>query len=471
MFRLPIPIAATWLVAAAAAQQTAPDPMLAQVAAAYVAKVTASAMFVSGRTLDSVLAEELAPDRPLEALIRPLLSFDVDHDARAVTVKLGKVKATAVATKNLGCTLVRDDTTAATLRERAAPSEPFAAPRNDALWPRGERMATDPIDGVDRPALDRALDAAMREPSNGKRVHTRAVVVVRDGTLVAERYAEGYHADMPLPGWSMTKSLVCALVGIRVRQGKLALDAPLPVPEWRTTPNDARAAIRMTHLLAMTAGQRWSEDYDDPKSDALRMLFASSDHANVFAAAPPDTAPGHTFCYASGSTNLICRVLRTTFASDAEYFAFPRTALFAPLGMRSAVLETDPSGTFVGSSYGFATARDWARLGLLFAQDGVFDGERLLPAGFVARSRAPEPTSHGRFGAHLWLDVDPDGDGPEPREWPDLPEDLFYMSGHEGQYCVILPSQRLVVVRLGCTKNGGFSLHALLRDVLAACTK
>jgi len=470
MHRTSIALVATCLVPAAGiAQQTGPDPALAEVAAAYAAKVAASAIFVSGRSLDSVRAEELAPDRPLAALVGPLLTFDVDRDARSVTVRLGKATATAVATKNLGCTLVRGDVTAAVLRDRAAPIETTNDTADDE-WPRGERVTKRPVAGVDHDAIERALDAAFAEPKVGKRVRTRAVVVVRDGVVIAECYADGYHAAQPLPGWSMTKSLVAALVGIRVQQGRLALDAVLPIPEWRAA-DDERAAIRLPHLLTMTSGLRWSEDYADPKSDALRMLFASSDHAATFAGQTRAEAPGRTFRYASGSTNLICRVLRSTFPTDAEHLAFPRTALFAPLGMRSAVVETDPSGTFVGSSYGFASARDWARLGLLFAQDGVFAGQRLLPEGWVARCRTPEPASRGRYGAHLWLDADPDGDGDATREWPDLPADLFYMSGHEGQYCVILPTQRLVIVRLGCTKSGGFSLHALLRSVLDACAK
>jgi CubicO group peptidase (beta-lactamase class C family) len=252
-----------------------------------------------------------------------------------------------------------------------------------------------------------------------------------------------------------------------VRQGKLDLDAPLKVPEWPAA--DPRRALRLRHLLLMTSGVSWNESYDDPASNCLEMLFRSADHAAVFAKQPGAHAPGAVFCYASGSTNLICRELRTTFGSDADYWAFPRNALFRPLGMRSAVIETDPSGTFVGSSYGFATARDWARLGMLYAQDGVFAGERILPEGWVAASATPTPASDGEFGRHLWLNADPDGDGPLQRAWPDLPGNLLHMDGHEGQYVCVFPTEQIVVVRLGCTKAGGFGLHALLRAVLAAC--
>ncbi|HEX5053840.1 MAG TPA: serine hydrolase [Planctomycetota bacterium] len=449
--------------------QTAPSPELAEVAAAYAAKVAASALFVSGRTLESVRAEELAPTRPIEVIVAPLLRFDVDAAGRTVTCRVGQAKATAVATTNLGCTLVRPDVAAHVLRERTAPAPAVALPDPAAVdWPLGDRLPADPPAGVDHAALAAAVDAAFAEMGAGPRVGTRAIVVVHKGRLVLERYAKGYDASMPLPGWSMTKTIVNALVGIRVAQGKLDLDAALRVPEWQQTGD--RLPLHLADLLTMSAGLPWNEDEADADSDLLRMLFRSSDHAGVYASRPAATARGREYHYASGSTNLVCRVLRGTFASDRDYWAFPRTALFGPLAMRSALVETDPSGTFVGSSYGFATARDWARLGMLYAHDGVFAGQRVLPEGWVARSSRPAPASGGRFGSHIWLNADPDGDGPRARMWPDLPADLLHMDGFEGQYCVVFPGADLVVVRLGCTKNGGFGLHGLLRDVLRACS-
>ena len=444
----------------------APSPELAEIAAAYAAKVVASAVFVSGRTLDSVLAEELAPTRPLEALIRPLLRFDIDREQGTVTCRLGAARATATITQNLGCTLVRPDAPRERLRARGAPD--LADLRVDPStvdWPLGDRLPTTPTAGVEGAALQRAVAAAFDEPPAGPRRHTRAVVVLHRGRLVAEQYAPGVTSAMPLPGWSMTKTLTHALLGVRVQQGQLDPAAALPVAAW---PDDARRSIRLVDLLTMTAGLRWHEDYADPVSDALRMLFRSSDHAAVYAGQPADAPSGQTFRYASGASNLLCAVLRATCRDDLEYWALPRQHLFLPLGMHSAVLETDPAGTFVGSSYGFASARDWARLGLLYANDGVVGDRRLLPPGWVAAATTPHAASGGRYGHHLWLDQDPDGDGPKAREWPDLPADLFSMSGHEGQYCVVMPRAQLVVVRLGCTKNGGFDLHGLLRGVLAA---
>ncbi len=446
----------------------APGPAMLPIAAAYAAKVAASAIFVSGRTLESVLAEELAPTRPLEAAIRPLLKFEVDTERRLVTCRIGKATATAVATGNLGCTLVRQDAPLALLQQRAAP--PIAGQRPDPTttdWPLGDRLPTSPPTGIDLVALQAAIDAAFVEPQGKPAIATRAIVVLHQGRLVAERYAQGYQAAMPLPGWSMSKTLTHALLGRRIQQGKLDPKAALPVPEWRAE-TDARRAIGMADLLAMCGGLRWNEAYDQPESDALRMLFGSSDHAATYAGQAVATAPGTEFLYSSGATNLLCRVLRTTFPEDREYWAFPRTSLFEPLGMHTAVLETDPAGTFVGSSYGFASARDWARFGQLYCDDGVVAGERLLPSGWIDAARIPHGKGNGSHGSHLWLNADPDGDGPLQREWPDLPADLLSMDGHEGQYCVVFPRERMVIVRLGCTKNGGFGLHALLRDVLRA---
>src|SRR5262245_4563333 len=451
-----------------------PDPptpalpqVLREVVAGYAAKVAASAIFVSHRTLDSVLQEELAPDAPLQALSRPFLSFDVDRDERTVRAHLLGVGATAAFVDGLGCTLV-NDTDVAALRARALPPLPAAA--DPRPWPLGDDVpAPQPQDGVDQKALDDAVGYAFAEREGRPLVHTRAVVVVRRGQLLAEHYAEGYDAGTVLPGWSMSKTWVSALVGMRVLDKAIDPGAELPVPEWRKDANDPRRALRLDDLLRMQSGLRWKEDYEAQDSDALRMLFLGHDYGSVAASQPFAVPPRTEFCYSSGTTNLVCRILRTTFADDRAWLAFPRDRLFAPLGMKSALLEPDPSGTFVGSSFGFATARDWAKFGLFYLQDGVWDGKRLLPQGWVASARTPTPTARrGDFGAHLWLNA---GTAAQPDEAPfdRLPRDLFYLSGHEGQYVVCFPRQQLVVVRLGCAKRGGFDLHGFLDRVLKAC--
>lgn len=457
---LPLSLPA-WLLSCALAQAPGPPSReLAEIAAAHAAKVAASAIFVSGRTIESVLDDEFAPARPLEALLRPLLRFDVDAAAGIVTCRVGHAQASAVYTTRLGCTLAVGGTTIAALRARTGlePTgpEPEAAGTD---WPLGDRLRLSTCDAFDADALAAALDQAFAEPASGRH-RTRAVVVVHRGELVAERYAADVPAAMPLPGWSMTKTLTHALLGVAVQQGRLDPDAPLDVPEWPA--DDPRRAIRLEHLLTMTAGLSWREDYADPTSPGARMLFGSQDHASAYASMPQAAPPGTEFCYSSGATNLLCRVLRSTFADDAAYRAFPRQALFRPLGMRTAVLELDPSGTFVGSSYGFASARDWARLGMLYAGRGEFAGQRILPAAWVEAALQPSQASDGRHGRHVWTNHG------SPPAWPQLPPDAFRFAGYEGQYCFVLPGQQLVVVRLGCTKGATFPMADLVAAVLRA---
>lgn len=462
-------VAAFSLALASPMQAQAPSAELAQAAAAYAAKVTASALFVSGRSLDSVMEQEFAPVRPLDAMIRALLQVDVDYDARAVSCRLGVGRATAVFHEGLGCSLVQGEVDP----ERRRYARPLAAfdlraTRTGAPWPRGDGAAS-PAPHVDAAALAAALDAAFEEPNPKQPVFTRAVVVVHRGQLVAERYRDGVDAQTPLPGWSMTKSLTNALIGAHVARGAFDVDARPTVSAWREE-GDPRAGLLNRHLLAMTAGLSWREDYADASSDALQMLLFRRDHAAAYAQQPAAAAPGAVFQYASGATNLLCRELRSAYVGRRAYWQMP-ARFFQRLGMHTALIETDPSGTFVGSSYGYASARDWARLGLLYLQDGVMFGDRVLPQGWVERSTAPDasPPSGGRYGWHLWLNRDPDGEGPRTRRWPTLPDDVFHMDGHEGQYVVVVPSDELVVVRLGCTKDGGFSIARLVEDVRAAC--
>ena len=276
---------------------------------------------------------------------------------------LGLGERVAVFRGPLGCTLAVD-VTASELGSRALPAA--AAPLSPTPWPPGEAgsRSTGGQPGIDRAALGAALDEAFAEPGPNPTHRTRAIVVVHGGEIVAERYAAGYGRESALAGWSMTKSAVNALVGVLVRDGKLALDAPLEVPEW-SAPDDARRAITLRQLLHMSSGLRFSESYGNPLGDVLWMLFGTGDAARFAAGKRLASPPGRQWYYSSGTTNIIARALRRAVGdSEADYLAFPRRALFKPLGMASGVIEPDAAGSFVGSSFMFASARDWARLGL-----------------------------------------------------------------------------------------------------------
>jgi CubicO group peptidase (beta-lactamase class C family) len=223
---------------------------------------------------------------------------------------------------------------------------------------------------------------------------------------------------------------------------------PAPVAAWGR-PDDPRRRITLDHLLRMSSGLAFNEDVSDPLHDVTYMLTQVGDMAAYAIDKPLQNEPGRDWHYSSGTTNIISGILRRT-VGDASYHGFPRRALFEPLGMRSAVIEPDASGTFVGSSFMYATARDWAKFGQLYLQDGVWDGKRLLPDGWVKYTTTPAPTvSDASYGAHFWLNIPPEyrSAGGSP-----LPADAFHAVGHEGQFLTIIPSQRLVIVRLGLAR-------------------
>ncbi len=405
------------------------------VGAAYKAKALCSALFVSGLPLDPDRADEVSAEA--YRLMR-LFPARVDREKRTVTASFFGLRArTAVHRPGFGAALAfRPLPPAPALPPPLPPAHPSRP------WPGGDAPAPDAP-----PALARVVDDAFAEPDPRKPRRTRAVVVVRDGRIVAERYAPGFTARTPLNGWSMTKSALGALVGTLVGDGRLALDAKALLPEW-SAPGDARAGITLEDLLRMRSGLRFSEVYSDPLSDVTRMLFDGPDAAGFAASRPAAHPPGTHWQYASGTTNILSLIARRALGEDA-YPSWPRRALFDPLGMRSAVFETDAAGTFVGSSFLFATARDWARFGLLHAQDGVWAGTRLLPEGWVARVTTPTPQApHARYGAHWWLRLSDALGGATPAARR-LPADAFHALGHEGQCLSVVPSRGLVVVRLG----------------------
>ena len=436
-----------------------------QSGAGYKAKELASRVFVSGREAERVIRDDLS-DGPMV-----LVSGRVDPEDHSASARaLGVVRSKAICREGLGCTLVKGLTED---EIRSQPYDPPTAPAADpstVLWPSGDALPDGPPQtaSIDAAKLDAALDQVFAEPSDSGRRETRAVVVVHRGRVIAERYAEGFDAQTPLPGWSMTKSVIGALVGIRVRQGALDLQAPAPVPEWRSA-GDPRGEITLDQLLRMSSGLAFGETKDS-NSDMVTMLFDRGDAAAYAAAKPLEHPPDSHWHYSSGTSNIVSRILRHSFGGDqAAYFRFPREALFDRIGMGSAVIEPDASGSFVASSFMFATARDWARFGLLFLEGGVWEGERILPEGWVEYCTTPAPRApQGRYGAHWWLNAG-DLDDPSDRPWPDMPADTFSARGHEGQEVVVIPSRELVLVRLGQSRpESTYSSNDFGAAVLAA---
>lgn len=397
---------------------------LAAAAAGYKAKTAASAWFACERRIDPNAADEVAADAYKAMRLFP---GRVDASAGEVVVGLPGLSRRAVRRPGRGAVLVSGP-----LCE--LPPAPAAEGGADD-WPEARGPE----------ALERVCAAAFDEPDTRRLRRTRAVLVAKDGRLLCERYAAGFTKESRLPGWSMTKSAFSALAGALAREGSLSLDRRDLLAQWA---GDARARISVEDLLRMRSGLRFSEVYSDPGSDVVRMLYRLPDAAAFAASRPLTAAPGARWQYSSGTTNILSRVMRETLG-DEDYFDFPRRALFEPLGMTSAVLEADASGTFVGSSFLYATARDWARLGELFRLDGVWRGARLLPPGWASFCATPTPQSPGGcYGAHWWLKLARElgGDSPAAAR---LPGGWLHALGHEGQCLSVLPAHGLVVVRLG----------------------
>jgi CubicO group peptidase (beta-lactamase class C family) len=422
---------------------------IAPIATGYAAKNACSGQLVAGRGAASV-----ATDLPSNPLV-PLLRVQVDEDAgTARATLLGLWPTTAWMTEGLGCTLADE-------RPDFAALAPLTSPGGEIEWPDGESLAPTANPAV-ATALSDVLDEAFAEDDpDGLVKGTRAVVVVHGGRIVAERYADGFGGDTPQLGWSMTKSVTNAMAGRLVQAGVVDVsDADLR-PEWS---GDTRADITVDHLLHMTEGLAFDETYD-PDTDVTNMLFRPVDAGGFAADKPLEHDPGTHWEYSSGTTNILCDVLHDASGMGPE---MARELIFEPLGMTTAVMEPDASGGLVCSSYLYASPRDWARLGLWFARGGIWDGEQLLPDDWVEYSTTPVDLSSAEpYGAHWWLNRSPDGS----LLLPDVPADTFWAAGHDGQRVIVIPSEDVVIVRIGFTPDldaFGWGMDRLVEDVLAA---
>jgi len=422
---------------------------VARVGSGFSAELLCGGVFVSGRAPEDVNTNDLTG--PGYELLR-FFHATIDRDKKHVSASAyGFGSQTAVYRQGLGCTLI-DGPSEAELRGEAQGLAVKPSLDPEALWPEGERVDLGAVaDGVDRAALDAAVAANFAAPDPSRPRNTRALVVVHRGRIVAERYAPGFDAAMPLVGWSMTKGALNALIGMRVKDGKLAVADRALMPEWRGE-DDKRRDITLDDLLRMSSGLAFDESYDNPLADVTVMLFARGDMAKFAADKPLLQPPGTHWSYASGTSNIVAAILRATFANEEDYLRYPRERLFEPLGMRSAAIAPDASGTLVGSSLLYASARDFARLGLLYLQDGVWQGERLLPEGWLAYSLTPtKDAPEQSYGAHMWLKL-PTSDGYGE---PPMPDDSYYFLGHDEQVMAIVPSRDLIIVRLGRTLESG----------------
>ena len=329
----------------------------------------------------------------------------------------------------------------------------------DVSWPTTDWPVGLLPTGLDRTRFDALLGEAFSDLTSDVLGETHALVIVQGGQVVFERYGPTSGPDATQPSWSMAKSITHALVGILVGDGKLDIRQPAAVPEWQGA-DDPRVAITLDQLLRMSSGLAFVEDYvPGHPSNVIEMLYGAGkpDVAHYAADLPLEHAPGSFWSYASGTSNIVARCAAE--AQGGDFAAFMNERLFGPLGMTSANPKFDAAGTFIGSSYCFCTARDFARFGLLYLRDGVWEGRRLLPSGWVDYARTPTfqqaGVTDGRYGAHWWLEIGGPGS--------------FSANGYDGQFIVIVPDLDLVVVRNGATPlDKKDELRAWMGDLVAA---
>jgi CubicO group peptidase (beta-lactamase class C family) len=414
----------------------------------YAAKNLCSAVFVSERKPENVESVDL------NFSFIKFTKNKVNYDEKSVTSRFLWGKSKAIYREGFGVTLLRGVTEEA-LRKIKYPSGTDPGYSQDTIvWPLGDILPKR-NSGIDTIRLDEISKSLIND--NAYNGNAFAFMVVHKGIPVAEAYKPLFTRKTRLLSWSMAKSFTNALVGILVKQGKLDVNQPAGLVEWK---DDDRNKITLNDLMQMQSGLKWNEDYGN-RSDVTLMLHLEKDMGYFALERPEAYLPGTHWYYSSGATNIVSRLIRRQFINDSAYYIFPNKELFNKIGIPDAVFEVDPSGTRIGSSYLYATARDYARFGLLFINDGVFNGERILPEGWVKYTTAAASASNGLYGSFFWLN--------RSRKISSAPEDMYACDGHDGQHIYIIPSRDLIVVILGYspTSKGGMDVNRLLKDILS----
>ena len=430
------------------------------IVAGYRALFTCSAHFFAGRPLEDIKKIELVD---VEGLGYP--DPVIDEQRRIVTAKdiSGSITRVAAYRESMGCTVLPPHWQTGDIARLPNVQYAPAPDVQNMPFPGGDRVEL-PANGLDArhaglaATLERAFDGATYGESPG--VVTTALIIMKQGKIIAERYRPGFGVHSGYRTWSTSKSMSAALLAIAAKQGVLDLDAPLSIPEWNF-PGDPRQAITHKQLLWMSSGLYSGGD------NTYAVYFGGEDVISAVTTTPLEVAPGTRWKYANNDTLLLLRELRHKLNDDLKYLRFPYDELLHPLGMYHTRMEVDHLGNFVGSSQTYTTARDLARFGLLLANDGVWKGKRLLPEGWVKFSATPAPTrppvaGQWGYGAQFWL-LD---------QMPGVPAGTFTTAGNKGQYVTIVPGHDLVIVRTGVDPLGKrWAQDRLVADVVAALAK
>jgi len=414
-----------------------------------------SKSLVSGHFIDN-RSQDLIEKGDNDIEMITLATNKIDENGKfAISSVYGLKARKAIYRDGLGATLINEDFDI---------SKPYEVPKrtkldNNLPFPYGNKEPRDTaFANVDYAKLNAAVANAFDTKGQIKK-RTRSVLVIYKDKIIAEKYDTGFNKDSKILGWSMTKSITSALFGILQKQGKIDVSKPAPIAEWA---NDERSKITIANLLSMNSGLEWEEDYNKI-SDVTKMLFLDTDMSQAQLKKPAEFKPNSHWNYSSGTTNLLSGILRKQFKTHQEYLDFWYSGLIDKIGMSSMLVETDMAGNYVGSSYGWATTRDWSKFGLLYLHKGNWNGEQILDESWIKFTATPTNTSNGNYGAHFWLNAG--------GKFPDVPKDLFYCSGYQGQMVAIFPSQDLVIVRMGLKEDPEFDFNGLLSGIIGSIKK
>jgi CubicO group peptidase (beta-lactamase class C family) len=414
----------------------------------YAAKNLCSAVFVSAREPKDFESVDL------NFSFIKYTKNSVDYNKKSVTSQFLWARSKAIFREGFGVTLLRD-IPEETLRHTRYPDCTRPGYSQDTIsWPHGN-ILPDTITGIDLASLGKISKRLITD--NGYNGNAFAFLVLHKGIPVAEAYKPQFNQNTRFLSWSMAKSFINAMVGILVKQGRVNINQPAGFEEWQS---DERSKITLNHLMQMQSGLKWNEDYGN-RSDVTLMLHCEKDMGRFAIERPLAYPAGTHWYYSSGTTNIVSYLIRRQFNNDSLYYSFLYTELFNKIGMPDAVFEVDAAGTIVGSSYLYATARDYGRFALLYQNDGVVNSERILPEGWVKYSTSVASQSNGVYGSFFWLN--------KGKELPSAPGGMYMCVGHDGQRIFIMPDQELIVVVLGYSpkSKGGMDFDRLLKDILS----
>jgi len=396
---------------------------MAKIGVGYMTKVMCSEIYLANRNYDNVIQEDFNNIDPL------ITKISLKHNKQEKSISgtlfgLGRNKS--IYRDKLGCTVDPGKGISKVTRsnsvnylEHVYPVEMNTGIQNDLKILFEDKKLPHPIG-------------------------TRGALVIQNGKIIAEQYASGFNKNTRQQSWSMAKGVTQALIGIGVKKKYFSLESNKLLPNWN---NDTRAKITLGHLLQMASGLKFSEDYSDPFSNVDQMLFNQADMGEYAASLPLQHEPGTNSIYASGTTNIVSKILQNTLIEEnVSYIDFPYIELFAKLGMQSAIFEIDASGSFIGSSYIYATVRDFARFGQLYLQNGVWNNEQILPSHWVNYTRQTAPNSQGKYGSHWSINFN-------QNNFPGMSKNVIALGGNDGQYIFVIPEKNAVIVRLGIMRK------------------